>query len=164
MRRKAVILSMTILAAVLLSTGAKGSTSLNNANALRLYMYRGQVQGYVGYPDSVSYNANYRRNLEFYATADGYDVSQIFVGYMSNGQLGILGHVFRPGRTNTAILSNQLRARGLNQISSNYNSVLFQGNDSRTGRVIYAIVEDQTASGLGPVLTLLTVEVYQGSM
>ncbi len=140
------------------------STSLNNANALYLYMYKGQAQSYVGYPDSVEYNSNYRRNLEFYATPDGYDVFQVFTGYMSNGQLGVLGNIYRPGRTTIMILANQLRGKGLTQIASDGRSFLFQGKDPRTGRLMYAIVEDWTSSGLGPVLTLLTEEVYRQIM
>ena len=164
MKRKSMIFFALVIAIALLSTTAFASTSLNNANALNLYMYRGQAQSYVGYPDSTSYNSNYRRNLEFFATLGGYDVSQIFVGYMSNGQIGVIGHVFRPGRTNVFALANQLRAKGLVQISSNANSFLFQGNDPRTGRVIYTIVEDWTSAGMGPVVTLLTSEVYQKIM
>lgn len=164
MKRKSIVLLATILAASLISAASFASTSLNSANVLSLYMYRGQVQSYIGYPDSTSYNSNYRRNLEFFATPDGYDVYQIFLGYMSNGQLGVIGHVFRPGRTSVFALANQLRAKGLVQISSNANSFLFQGNDPQTGRVIYTIVEDWTSAGMGPVVTLFTSEVYQKIM
>lgn len=164
MKRKSIAFFATLLAASLISAASFASTSLNNANALSLYMYRGQAQSSVGYPDSTSYNSNYRRNLEFYATPDGYDVYQVFVGYMSNNQLGVIGHVFRPGRTSVFALVNQLRANGLVQISSNANSFLFQGNDPRTGRVIYTIVEDWTSAGMGPVITLITSEVYQKIM
>ncbi len=153
-----------LLAVSLISSTASASTSLNNANALNLYMYRGQVQSYIGYPDSTTYNSNYRRNLEYFATPDGYDVYHIFVGYMSNNQLGVIGHVFRPGRTSVFALANELRAKGLVQISSNANTFLFQGNDPRTGRVIYTIVEDWTSAGMGPVVTLVTTEVYQKIM
>lgn len=164
MKRTSTALLAALLAAALFSTAASASTSLNNANALNLYMYRGQAQSYVGYPDSTSYNSNYLRNLEYYATPDGYDVCQIFVGYMSNGQLGVLGNVYRAGRTSTFALANQLRAKGLTQIDSNANSLLFQGNDARSGRLIYAIVEDLTSTGMGPVVTLITSEVYHKIM
>jgi len=164
MKRKSMIFFAAVIAVALLSTTVFASTSMNNANALNLYMYKGQVQGYIGYPDSTNYNSNYRRNLEFFATPDGYDVYQIFVGFMSNGQLGVLGNVYRPGRTSTFALANQLRAKGLTQINSNANSLLFQGNDARTGRLMYAIVEDWTSRGMGPVVTLITSEVYQRIM
>lgn len=164
MKRKSIVFFATLLAASLISATSFASTSLNNANALNLYMYRGQVQSYVGYPDSINYNSNYRRNLEFFATPDGYDIYQIFVGYMSNGQVGVLGNVYRPGRTGVFALANQMRAKGLVQIASDANSFLFQGNDPRTGKLVYVMVEDWTAAGMGPVVTLITSEVYRKIM
>ncbi|HDQ93437.1 MAG TPA: hypothetical protein ENN89_04865 [Synergistetes bacterium] len=164
MKKTILILAFLVGLSVITAPPLDASTSINSFNALYLYMYKGQAQSYVGYPDSVEYNNNYRRNLDFYATPDGYDVYRMFIGYMANGQIGVLGNIYRPGRTTLMALANQLRAKGLTQIASDGRSFLFQGNDLRTGRLMYAIVEDWTSSGMGPVLTLLTEEVYRQVM
>ncbi|MEA3508593.1 MAG: hypothetical protein U9R40_06725 [Synergistota bacterium] len=161
MKRTRIAVAAVVVVTLLMVSAVWSATSLNNANAIHLYMYRSQVQSLVGYPDSVEHNANYRRNLEFYSTPDGLDVYQIFTGYLSNGQLGVYGNKYRPGRTSAQALANQLQMKGLTLIQTNYNSWLFQGNDPRTGRIMYAIVEMQ---GTSPVVTLLTREVYQGIM